>query len=61
MHYQYLILSPYIGLETDNLQNFKANQVLQIWTKRCYLIETQVPENFNYLIIFIFLNKAKMY
>ena len=26
MHYQYLILSPCIGPETDNLQNFKANQ-----------------------------------
>ena len=61
MHYQYLILSPCISPETDILQNFKANQVLQIWTKRCYLIETQVPENSNYLIIFIILNKAKMY
>ena len=61
MHYQYLILSPCISPETDIFQNFKANQVLQIWTERCYLIETQVPENSNYLIIFIFLNKAKMY
>jgi hypothetical protein len=35
MHYQYHILSPYVGPETNNLQNLKANQHLQLRTKGC--------------------------